>query len=282
MNAFGIAGDQAGGLRQYHYDGSMLKQFHAGKAAQNGILAALLAQKGFTGSPQIFEGEWGLGKIVAQGNFEPSELIRDLGQDFMINKVSIKPWPSCRHTHTPIEATLTLRRQHNLKTGEIQRVILRVYALAFQIYNKPSPETSLQALLSIQYCVATALVKGTVSLDDFWSQNGLHNFEVRELMNKIEMFADPAFTKISQEKRTHPIELQIVTKGSQIFKHRVDYPLGSPNNPLSKTDLTDKFKGLTSPALNEKRIERLTKIVGNLEEIEDAGVLIRLFNISGS
>jgi len=275
MNAFGIAGDQASGLRQYHYDGSMLKQFHAGKAAQSGIFAALLAQRGFTGSPQIFEGEWGLGKVVAQGNFELSELIKDLGQDFMINKVSIKPWPSCRHTHTPIEAALTLCRQHNLKAGEIQRVILRVYALAFESYNKPSPETGLQALLSIQYCVATALVKGTVTVDDFWSQKGLRNVEVRESMKKIEMVADPALAKISQDKRNRPIELQIVTKDSQTFKHRVDYPLGSLENPLSKTDLTDKFRDLTSPALSKNKIERFMEIVENLEEIENAGVLIR-------
>lgn len=276
INAFGIAGDSAAGLRQYHDDGSMLKHFHAGKAAQNGILAALLAQRGFTGSPQILEGRYGFCKVLSQNHYNLAELTKGLGEEFRVNETSFKPFPSCRFTHGTIEAALVLKRRYNLRVEEIERLTLRGFDVTVSGNNKPSPQTGLQAILSHQYCIATALVRGTVSVDDFWFPEKLNDGRVRELMKKIEVIEDPEFTKLYREKHMYPIELEIVRKSDEILTQRVDYLLGSPERPMSELELTNKFRGLASSVLSGTKLEELMNSIVRLEEVGNVRELAEL------
>ncbi|MBA7502807.1 2-methylcitrate dehydratase 2 [subsurface metagenome] len=278
LSAFGIAGDQAAGLRQYHYDGSMLKHFHAGKAAQNGILATLLAQRGFTGSPQILEGGYGFCKVLSQDHYNLAELVKDLGEEFRVSQVIIKPFPSCAHTHTPIEATLMIQRRCNLELGEMESLIVHTYDLAASGIDKPSPETSLQALLSLQYCIADILVRGSISVDDFWSSERLEDERVREVMKKIKIVEDPELTRIRKETHGHarPAEVEIVLKGGDVLTERVDYCSGSPENPMSELELANKFRSLAFSVLSETKLEKLMNSIMKLEEVGDVRELAEL------
>ena len=276
VNALGIAGDQAGGLRQYHYDGSMIKHFHGGKAAQNGIFAALLAQKGFTGPSQILEGDWGFCKVLTCNDYNLEELTRGLGEIFSISQTSMKPYPSCRATHPSIDAALSLQQEHNIDTRQIEKLNLRVYDVTFTSNNKPSPETGLQALLSQQYCVADALITGTVEVDDF-SPEKIKDEKVRGLMGKIEVIEDASLTRSFRENMNRrPVAMEIIMKDGKSFTRSIEYPLGNPENPMSSSQVTDKFKSLASAVLDEEKSGKLLNSVMNLEQIEDVRELARL------
>jgi len=276
LNALGIAGDQASGLRQYHYDGSMIKHFHAGKAAQNGILAALLAKRGFTGSPQILEGEWGFCKVLSYNNYKLEELTSGLGEEFAITRTSIKPYPCCRATHPSIDAALSLQHEYGFDAEQIERIVLRVYDATFRSNNKPSPDTGLQAILSQQYCVASALIRGTVSVDDF-SPEKIWDRRVRNLMSKIEVVEDARLTQSFTENRNRrPITLEIVMRDGRRFTQSIEYPLGSPENPMSLSQVSQKFCALASSVLDKIKVEKAVSSVMSLEHIKDIRGLVTL------
>jgi 2-methylcitrate dehydratase PrpD len=277
-SAFGLAGTQAGALRQYHIDGSMMKHFDAGNASQNGIFAALLAQRGFTGSPQILEGKYGFCRVLSPDHFNLAELTRGLGEDFRVSQISIKPFPSCALTHTPIEAAMKIRSRNHFDLADIKKLVLHVYDLAASGVDKPNPSTGLQALLSLQYCVADVLVRGTVSVDDFWDSKRLGDEAVREVMRKVEIVEDPELTRMCREtnQRANPIRLDIVMNNGQLITERVDYPIGSPERMFSAKQILDKFRDLASSVLNEAKVAKLIDAVDKLEEIKNVGTLVEL------
>ena len=268
VNALGIAGDQAGGLLQYHFDGTMLKHLHGGKAAQNGLFSALLAERGFSGSPEIYEGDYGFYNVLFGGDYNAAELTDDLGRTFKISETSLKPYPSCRSTHSPIAAALILKKRHNLAAEDIDKINLRLFSRAYRSYNKPSPGTNLQALLSEQFCVATALLRGEVTLQSF-SPEALKDEKVRYLMRKIELAEDSALTDRFTKMRSRPIVLEILMKSGERFIEEVEWAPGSPANPMSESDRLKKFEDLASAALGREKMERLMDRLLNLERVEN-------------
>ncbi|MDH5363929.1 MAG: MmgE/PrpD family protein [Dehalococcoidia bacterium] len=271
VSAFGIAGDSAAGLRQYREGGDMSKSFHAGKAAQNGILAALLAHRGFAGPPRILEGRFGFCRVFSQDHYNLAELTKGLGEEFKLSQSSVKPYPSCRHTHGAIEAALTLQRKYNLEVGGIEKVVLHTYDMAVRMTDTPLPETVLQAILSQQYCIATALVRRRVSVNDFYflSSERSETERVRELMEKIEVVESSEFTKVGEEKHSYPSELEIVMRDGKILTQRIDYPLGSPERPMPDLELTNKFRDLACSVLSETKLEELMNSIVKLEQVGD-------------
>jgi len=277
VNAVGIAGDQACGLLQYHFDGSMLKHLHGGRAAQNGLFSALLAERGFSGSPEIFEGSYGFYNVLFSGDYNAAKLTDNLGRTFKISETSLKPYPSCRATHSPIAAALILKRRHNLAAEEIDKITLRLFSRAYKSYNKPSPETNLQALLSEQFCVATALLRGEVTLQCF-SPEALKDEKVRYLMRKIELAEDNALTDRFTKMRSRPIVLEILMKGGERFIEEVEWAPGSPANPMSEADRLKKFENLASAVLDKEKTGRLMNHLLNLEKVENTATVTELLH----
>jgi 2-methylcitrate dehydratase PrpD len=277
VNALGIAGDQAGGLLQYHFDGTMLKHLHGGKAAQNGLFSALLAEREFSGSPEIFEGGYGFYNVLFGGDYDPTELTKDLGRSLRVGKTSLKPYPSCRSTHSPIAAALILKRRHNPPAEKIDKITLRLFARAFKSYNKPSPETNLQALLSEQFCVATALLRGEVTLQSF-SPEALKDEKVRELMRKIVLAEDSALTDRFTKMRSRPIVLEILMKNGKRYIEEVEWAPGSPANPMSEADRIKKFEDLASAALGKEKTGRLMNHLLNIEKVENIAAVTELLH----
>ncbi|UCG67031.1 MAG: MmgE/PrpD family protein [Deltaproteobacteria bacterium] len=277
VSALGIAGDQACGLLQYHFDGSMLKHLHGGKAAQNGLFSALLAERGFSGSPEIYEGGYGFYNVLFGGDYKAAELTDDLGQTFKISETSLKPYPSCRSTHSPIAAALILKKRHNLAAEDIDKITLRLFSRAYKSYNKPSPETNLQALLSEQFCVATALLRGEVTLQSF-SPEALKDEKVRYLIRKIELAEDSALTDRFTKMRSRPIVLEILMKSGERFIEEVEWAPGSPANPMSEADRLKKFEDLAYTVLAREKMERLMDRLLNLERVENVNAVAELLH----
>lgn len=268
VHALGLAGEQACGLMQYHFDGCMQKHLHAGKAAQNGLFSALLAGNGFTGPPEVFEGEYGFYNVLFRGEYDPTVMTKDLGNTFRISETSLKPYPSCRGTHSPIAAALNLQNHYNIDVNEIDKIKIRLFSRAFKSFNKPSPETGLQSLLSIQYCVATALLRGRITLNDF-SSEAITDGDVRELMTKIYLTEDDNLTDVFNKKRNRPIVMEISLKNGTKLEDYVEDAPGCPANPMSEADRLMKFQDLTSPVLGREKMKRLMNRLLNLERVEN-------------
>jgi 2-methylcitrate dehydratase PrpD len=275
VNALGVAGDQAGGLLQYHFDGTMLKHLHGGRAAQNGLFSALLAERGFIASPEIFEGEYGFYNVLFGGEYNPSELTDGLGDSLKVCETSLKPYPSCRATHSPIVAALMLKRRHNPPVEEIKKITLRLFSRAFKSYNKPSPETHLQALLSEQFCVATALLDEEVTLQSF-SPEALKDEKTRALMRKIELVEDRALTDRFKQKRSRPAVLEILMANGERYLEEVEWAPGSPANPMSEADRIHKFEELASVVLNKEKTAILMDRLLGLEKVENISEVTKL------
>ena len=164
MHALGNAGTQSSGFWQFMQSGAMSKHLHAGRACESGLLAAELAAHGFTGSPEILEGEKGMFAGMCVDPI-PQNILSNAEGPWQLPLTSIKPWPSCRHTHPVIDCALELQQQ--LKTEEISEIQINTYQAALDVCDRPEPENEYQAKFSLYHCVAIALLDGQVTLNSF-------------------------------------------------------------------------------------------------------------------
>lgn len=260
--ALGNAGTQAAGLWEFIVDGAMSKQLHTGKAAMNGLLAALLAQKDFTGPRQILEGERGFFKAMSDA-YDISRIGDGLGERYKITENSFKIHASCRHTHPSIDLALELLQREQIQPQDIKRIRVGGYKSVLDITNNPNPQTIYASKFSLQFCVALAFINGRAGLPDF-NEETLWDPAIRELIERIELHLDPDVNAAYPEKWGSVIEVE--TAHNEIYRLQTEYPKGDPENPVSAEELVDKCKLLAAhwPA---QEIDRYVDLILNLESL---------------
>ena len=164
VNALGNAGTQSCGFWQFMQTGAMSKHLHAGRACESGLLAADLAAHGFTGPPEILEGEKGLFAGMCDDP-NPSAVMAAPDSPWQLILSSIKPWPSCRHTHPAIDSALEIHSQ--LNGAAIESISIDTYQAALDVCNRPQPNSEYEAKFSLYHCVAIALLDGAATLASF-------------------------------------------------------------------------------------------------------------------
>jgi 2-methylcitrate dehydratase PrpD len=177
LNALGNAGTQSSGFWQFMETGAMSKHLHAGRACESGLLAAELAAFGFTGSPEILEGEKGMFAGMCIDPI-PGAILAAPDDSWQLPLTSIKPWPCCRHTHPAIDCALELSGR--LKGSKIESVEVDTYQAALDVCDRPEPENEYQAKFSLYHCVAIALQDGQVKLDSFTEQARRQTADLRQ------------------------------------------------------------------------------------------------------
>lgn len=172
VHALGNAGSQSSGLWQFLETGAMTKHLHAGHAAEAGIRAAELAAFGFTGPPAILEGEKGFFRAACP-DADPAAVTRNPDADWQLTRTSIKPWPSCRHTHPVIDAAEELRKRV-IESGKSPEDILEVevatYRAALDVCNRPHASSDYEAKFSLQHAVSAALLLPCVDFEAFGAE----------------------------------------------------------------------------------------------------------------
>jgi 2-methylcitrate dehydratase PrpD len=164
MHALGNAGTQSAGLWQFLDTGAMSKHLHAGRAAEAGIVAAELAARGFTGAPAILEGAKGF-FAGACPDARPEALLAAPDDPWQLRQTSIKPWPSCRHTHPLVDAALEAHAA--LRGRAIAAVAVTTYPAAVAVCDRPRPDSEYEAKFSLYHCAAAALGDGEVGFGSF-------------------------------------------------------------------------------------------------------------------
>ncbi|MHC1728907.1 MAG: MmgE/PrpD family protein [Syntrophobacteraceae bacterium] len=268
--AIGNAGTQAAGLWEFISDGAMSKHLHAGKAAYNGLLAALLAKEGFTGAGAVIEGERGFCRAMAPA-FDLSKIADSLGEPpYKIEENSFKFHASCRHTHPAIDLILDLAARNNIRPDEVTSLVIKTYRTALDITSNPEPRSAFAAKFSLPFCAALALVKGSCGLEDF-SEECLRDSEIRSLAGRVILVIDDEFESLHPAKWGARVE--IVTAKGKCYSARTDFPRGDPENPLDDEQLILKFRRLAGHSWREEKVESLLDAVLHLERVEDVASL---------
>jgi 2-methylcitrate dehydratase PrpD len=253
VSALGNAGTRTGGLWQMRHENVMSKALHNGQAAHSGLLAAMLAKRGFTGPAYILEGPQGLFQATApDGN--PARIVLDMGDtDWRIKEVSFKPWAACRHVHPAIDAALKLRTHLRLD-ADILAVRVDTYADAVKFCDKQDPHTENEAKFSIQHAVATVLIKGKPGLDDF--SPPFSNDRINKLRGKIRVYADDLLSKNYPEH--YGARVAVKLSDGSVESHAVIDAWGDPALPLSVAEVESKAHQLMLRAgLNANQVDGL-------------------------
>jgi 2-methylcitrate dehydratase PrpD len=248
--ALGLAGTQGSGLWAFNADGTMSKRFHAGRAAQSGVLAAELAALGFTGPTRIYEfHDGGVLKAFSDAS-DPAPLTRDLGSVFHLDTTSIKPYSCCGSTHSYVDAAYELRRRLGTPWNSHRRVRAGMAKVVdVQCGFDYVPGSALNAQMSLRYVVAAALLEGQVLPPQF-SDAKIADPAIAGLAQRIELEHDPALDKLYPEHFAAWIAVE-----DKLDWVRVDVldPLGSAANPVDAKGVLEKFRGI-NPSLPVDRI----------------------------
>lgn len=275
IEAFGSAGTQAAGLWEFIEDGAMSKQLHPGKAAMNGIMSALLAQKGFTGAKKIFEGRRGFFEAMTE-QYDVTRMTEQLGEQYKIMENAFKVHASCRHTHAAMDLAQQLyEKVHARGAEQIKRIHVGAYKVALDITNAQNPQTIYAAKFSIQFCVALVLLTGKGGFMAFTEQT-LHDEFIRQLMERLEVSVDEEID--AQYPYEWGAKLIVTWQDGTVDELQSAFPKGDPENPLTEDDFIEKFYELV-PLASAQKGQMITQLL-RLEEI-NVQHLIEILYVSG-
>ena len=249
LDALGSAGTMTAGLWEFLADGAMSKQLHPGKAAHDGILAALLARRGFTGASKILEGPKGLLAAMSD-DARPEALTDGLSIEqphWRVETVSFKVHASCRHTHPAVDAALALRSREGFDLTSVDRIHVRVYRAALGLLEGVEPTTPYAAKFSLPFCVAAALRFGELGLARF-TDDTVEDAETLALAERITFAPDPELTALYPAQ--WPSILEATMASGETLVERVDQPRGDPDTGVTNADLIEKFVMLTGGLLD--------------------------------
>jgi 2-methylcitrate dehydratase len=248
---------------------TMMKNTVDPLSTQSGIFAALLAQIGYEGPAHVIDGKEGLADTLSSNKFNLNDLTDGLGDSFRITRCSMKAFPTEALTHSPMSAVIKIMKSHQIDKKDIGQVTIRTVARAADILSDPSkydPRTRETADHSLPYCIAATIVDGTVTPESFREEK-IMNPELRSYLNKIKVFAEPAYEKTFPELKKAGVEIK--TLGGDSFNIEVDYPLGDYREPMDDDTLFAKFDSMVTPQTGKDKRDKIVETILNLEKLDD-------------
>jgi 2-methylcitrate dehydratase PrpD len=248
-HALGIAASSACGVKENL--GSMVKPLHAGQAARNGVMAARLAQRGFTASAQAIDGPQGYLAAMDSEHAALEPATADLGARWEIldTGVTVKLYPSCAATHPPLDALLELRRREGFTADDVDAIDVDVDSMTPRLLIHPRPSTGLEAKFSMPFCAAAAVVFGRLDLDTFAVER-IRDAAVQAVMPRVSLHSNTAFdaaTPLSQARVT------VRLRDGRVLSQTADGARGYPGR-LTDEELSAKFTACAAVSLPESAV----------------------------
>jgi aconitate decarboxylase len=266
-HAIGIAATQVTGLREMF--GSDTKSFHVGRSAQNGLMAAILASKGYTSSLQALEAKRGWANVVSETQ-RLDDQIATLGQVWEIEKNSFKPFPCGIVVHPIIDGCIQLHqdmKNKNLSPADIKAVHCRVHPLVLELTGKKTPQDGLQAKFSVYHGGAAGLVLGKAGPAQY-DDNVVRSQDIISVRDKIDAVADE---KLGADETEIVVEF---SNGEKLTKH-VTHAIGSLEVPMTDQQLEDKFIDQVTEALGSGKASEASQCCWPVGDAANAGDLVR-------
>ena len=266
-HALGIAAAQAGGLRNNF--GSMTKPYHAGHAAENGVVAADLAAMGWTASQEILEARHGWFH-AAGGGFDPAAIVNRLGKPwtFADPGISIKPFPSGSLTHPAMGEMMRLILQHDIKPASVEKVDMGGNSGMMAALLHHRPMDALQGKFSMEFCMAILLVERKAGLNEFLDAV-VQRPDVQEMIRRVNFYVDPEAERAGLNKMTSLLRIHL--KDGTVISGRADFAKGHPANPMSYEEEAEKFRGCAEfakwPAAKTESVIRLMRTLDSAPNV---------------
>lgn len=251
--ALGLGATQGAGLID-GTEGKALatKHFHGGKAAQNGMWAALLARRDYLGSRTALEGEWGYLRAFAKGtDADKAALLDRLGQHWYILRTISKPFACCLSSHAGIHALLGLVRKHDLRPEHVEAVEAYTNPGSYYMIRNPDPRDELQAKFSLPFCLASALVHRDVSYRAFDDER-IWEPQVREVMKRVSLETRNEIGRIQTLVRVR-------MRDGQVLEHMAE------RESLNPAQMLEKFRGLVKGIVSPSRADEIIRTMDKLE-----------------
>src|SRR5439155_21694177 len=261
--ALGLASTQASGLREMF--GSMAKSFHAGHAARNGYLSAVLAKAGFTAGEHAIEGPRGFAAVQAS-EYDLSKVTAGLGEDFQIRYNTYKPYPCGIVVHPTIDGCIDLYREYHPAPESIRGVRVRVAPLVLDLCNKRDIKQGLDSKYSIYHSAAVGLVRGKAGLKEY-TDAAANDPLIQRVRERVTAVSDRSITEDQSD-------VQVELENGQILHRFVECSLGNLRRPLSDAQLEEKFRE-QAPV---PQVDRVIDLCWRLNELQDVDELTKATN----
>jgi 2-methylcitrate dehydratase PrpD len=281
--ALGIAASQAAGLSRNI--GTDVKPFHSGNGAKNGVVAAMLAAKGFEADENILEGHHSFPTVFLGKEYDPRKLSKELGSPFSIVAQGIgriKPYPTGGPNHKSVTALLELIQKHKVHAQDVAEVECQVSPYLVEHFGHYShPQTASQARFSMHYGMAAALLDGQLTLKQFTDEK-VTAPKAQDLMSKVKLVELETEVKEGQMHGDPPQIVTVKLRDGKIYSHQVPFAKGEPGNPMTEEEIVHKFRDCAATVLAPGDIGRTVELVLNLETLPDIAGLMQLLSQSGT
>jgi len=272
-HALGIAASAACGLKENI--GSMVKPLHAGLAARNGVLAALLAQQRFVASEHAIDGPQGY-LVAMDGELPPSSLGAassdlDVRWEILETGVTVKLYPSCAATHPPLDALLGLVVRHSFSAHDIDAIEVEVDSMTPRLLIHARPTTGLEAKFSMPFCAAAAVIFGRPTIDTF-NADRIQDERVQALMPRVSMRANQAFDHAAPLSQAR---VSVHLRDGRTLTATADGARGYPGR-LSEDELAAKFLGCAAPVLTDARAREAWAAIRGLDGAQSVDAALAL------
>ena len=263
-HALATAGTMAAGLQQAFRADAMSKPIHSGRAAEGGVLAALMAKNCVTGALDILEGERGFGNAMS-ANVDWTQLVQTLGSDYTITRMTQKNHAACGHVHAIIDAINHIKNVNNVDCSDVKNIRIGSYQKAYEICHNSNPKTPYEAKFSAEYCTAIAIQKGcALRANDFVKEN-LKDPSVQRVMKLVNLEIDEQCQNAFPQVRSASVELETID--GNLFTHFSPTRKGDPDNPLSDAELSNKYTDLVEPVVGKIKAGALLSTLWSVEEL---------------
>ena len=239
----------------------------AGMGARNGVTAAMMAQAGFSGVPDVLEGEHN-GLEAHSTQPRPEEMAAGLGRRFYVTETAIKTFSVGYPIQSALDALLTLRREHNLTPANVDRVVVRLPEDGAGIVND-----SAMPDVNLQYLIAVALIDGTVSFDASHSFDRMKDQQVLAVKQRVQLVGDRALMDPAAPRSAN---VDVHLRDGRMLTHFTRFAPGTKENPLDTAAVAAKARSLMAPVLGGQRCEQVIERVNTLETVTSVRELMRL------
>jgi 2-methylcitrate dehydratase PrpD len=252
-HAIGISISLAGGIQENF--GTMTKILHPGIAAGNAVFAVEMAKNGFESSHNSIRAYFSI--------FGEQQLLNARDRHYIEDGITFKPYPVCGCCTRAIDCILEITRNNRLQIEEIEKIVCFISPLTNRILQYKSPETLTEAKFSLEYCIAISLLKRSVTLNHFDSNDTLKDKKVVNIMSLVErkVLDGLHYTSFADEY----LEIQIIMKDGSKLNAKIEQPKGFPSNPLTTNELKHKFISCLSDNINQNKKEKLFDALVNID-----------------
>lgn len=280
LYAQGIAGSMVAGLMAWNSEGCFTKRLQAGHPAMNSIIAARMAEKGFNGPSDIFEGKDGLLHAYSYlDHYDGKYLTDGLGKDWIFASSSIKVYPCCRYSGGHLDACLDIVAKYHPDPEQISKINIRSSKYTMRLLaeeRKWHPKNIVDLQFSMPFQAAIAFRNGQVTVDEF-DVKYIDDPLIKRLIANTTVVEDPEFEKRYPEHYSSAVK--ITMKDGTIYESVIDDPKGDWRNPVTYEDVENKFRSLANRIYADKdRTEKIIAFVKDLENQTDMSQLMALVN----